>query len=158
MDPAKVYDTDVVTWAERQAALLRRMAAGERVNDQVDWENVIEEVESVGRSEVETVMSLLINVMDHKLRLIGWPDHAGGEPLAARDSPLARPDRKAVPGQHAHRGRDEGSVPDRPAGHRRPHARRRTVSGRVAGRMSLDAGRTAGRGEAVLHYRSPPHP
>jgi hypothetical protein len=75
MMTSDLYDSDVVTWAEQQAAVLRRMAAGERINDQVDWENVIEEVESVGRSEVETVTSLLINVMDHKLRLLGWPDH-----------------------------------------------------------------------------------
>jgi len=69
------YDTDVVLWSERQADLLRRVAAGERINDQVDWDNVIEEVESVGRSETDTVLSLLSNVMDHKLRLLGWPDH-----------------------------------------------------------------------------------
>jgi hypothetical protein len=46
-----LYD-DVLLWSERQAALLRRMAAGERVNDQVDWENVAEEIEDVGRSSL----------------------------------------------------------------------------------------------------------
>ena len=40
------YDTDILDWSERQAALLRRLANGERVNDAVDWPNVIEEVES----------------------------------------------------------------------------------------------------------------
>ena len=45
------YDTDLLLWSERQAALLRRAAAGERVNDQVDWENVAEEIESLGRSD-----------------------------------------------------------------------------------------------------------
>jgi Domain of unknown function DUF29 len=69
------YDTDIVLWSEHQASLLRRVAAGERINDQLDWTNIIEEMESVGRSETETVMSLLTNVMDHKLRLIGWPNH-----------------------------------------------------------------------------------
>src|SRR5438270_13014652 len=44
------YDTDILTWSERQAALLRRIAAGERINDEVDWPNVVEEIESVGRS------------------------------------------------------------------------------------------------------------
>ena len=39
-----LYDTDLVIWSERQAELLRRMAAGERVNDQIDWENVAEEI------------------------------------------------------------------------------------------------------------------
>ena len=48
-----LYDTDAVTWAEQQAALLRRIAAGERVNDQVDWENVVEEIEDVGGGEGE---------------------------------------------------------------------------------------------------------
>ena len=46
---SNLYDTDAVTWAKQQAALLRRLAAGERVNDQVDWENVVEEIEDVGR-------------------------------------------------------------------------------------------------------------
>ena len=71
-----LYDTDIVTWSQRQTDLLRRVAAGERVNDQVDWANVIEEVESVGRSERDAVMSLLTNVLDHKLRLLCWTDHA----------------------------------------------------------------------------------
>ena len=48
-----LYDEDVVTWSEQQAALLRRVAAGERVNDQVDWINIIDEVESLaGRKHV----------------------------------------------------------------------------------------------------------
>ena len=38
---SNLYDTDAVQWSERQAELLRRLAAGERVNDQVDWENVV---------------------------------------------------------------------------------------------------------------------
>ena len=50
-----IYDTDVVTWSEQQADLLRRIAAGEQVNDQVDWPNIIEEVEAVGQSQVDAV-------------------------------------------------------------------------------------------------------
>ena len=53
------YDTDILIWSERQAGLLRRLALGERVNDQVDWENVIEEVESVGSEQLHAVASLL---------------------------------------------------------------------------------------------------
>ncbi len=45
----EMYDTDVLIWSEQQAQLLRRLAAGERVNDLIDWQNVIEEVDSVGR-------------------------------------------------------------------------------------------------------------
>jgi hypothetical protein len=71
---SELYDVDLVAWSERQADLLRRMAAGERVNDQVDWSNIIEEIESVGRGETLAVTSLLGNALGHKLRLIGWPD------------------------------------------------------------------------------------
>ena len=68
------YETDVLAWSERQAALLRRFAAGERVNDAVDWANVIEEVESVGRSELAAVELLLTQALSHMLKLQGWPD------------------------------------------------------------------------------------
>jgi hypothetical protein len=38
---------------------LRRMGAGERVNDQVDWVNVAYEIEGVGHSEPQENASLL---------------------------------------------------------------------------------------------------
>src|SRR5690348_4666817 len=39
------YDTDILTWSERQAALLRRRAAGELINDaDLDWLNIAEEI------------------------------------------------------------------------------------------------------------------
>ena len=45
------YDTDLLLWSERQADLLRGVAAGERVNDHVDWENVAEGIEALCRSD-----------------------------------------------------------------------------------------------------------
>jgi len=69
-----MYDTDILSWSERQAALLRRLAAGDRVNDQVDWGNVAEEVESVGRSELHRTESLLIQALRHRLKIMAWPD------------------------------------------------------------------------------------
>src|SRR4051794_22840027 len=68
------YDSDILTWSNRQAALLRRLAAGERVNDQVDWTNVIEEIESVGRSELNSVASLLMQALRHQLKVQAWPE------------------------------------------------------------------------------------
>jgi hypothetical protein len=45
------YDTDVLLWSEHQASLLRRRAAGELVNDaELDWPNIAEEIESLGKS------------------------------------------------------------------------------------------------------------
>jgi hypothetical protein len=46
-----LYETDALAWSENQAALLRHLATGERVNKQIDWANVVDEIESVGRSE-----------------------------------------------------------------------------------------------------------
>ncbi len=60
---ADIYDTDILTWSERQAELLRRVAGGERINDQVDWRNVIDEIESVGRSELHAVESHLVQAL-----------------------------------------------------------------------------------------------
>ena len=63
------YDTDTVLWSERQADLLRRLAAGERVNDQVDWENVAEEIDSVGRSQRTALASHVRVVLEHLMKL-----------------------------------------------------------------------------------------
>jgi hypothetical protein len=67
-----LYDFDILAWSGQQAALLRRLAASERVNDQVDWTNVIEEIESVGREELRAVTSALRIGIQHKLYLLGW--------------------------------------------------------------------------------------
>ncbi len=67
------YDTDIVVWSEHQAELLRRLAAGERVNDQVDWENVVEEIESVGNEQRHAVESLLLQALLHMLKAEAWP-------------------------------------------------------------------------------------
>lgn len=69
-----LYDRDIATWSEQQADLLRRLARGERVNG-VDWENVAEEIESVGRSEVKGVASQLRMALVHGLKLAHWPTH-----------------------------------------------------------------------------------
>jgi hypothetical protein len=84
-----LYETDIVTWSERQAALLRRLAAGEQVNEQIDWDNVVEEIESVGRSEVKAVRSALFQALLHDLKAEAWPlspyvDHWRAEAVRAR--------------------------------------------------------------------------
>jgi hypothetical protein len=70
---SNLYDTDILVWSEHQTELLRRLAAGERVNDQVDWENVVEEIESVGREQLHAVESLLFQAMSHMLKAEAWP-------------------------------------------------------------------------------------
>ena len=68
------YERDILVWSKRQGALLRRVAAGERVNDaELDWPNIIEEVESVGRSDLRAVESLLLQALAHMLKAEAWP-------------------------------------------------------------------------------------
>ena len=69
-----LYHTDILAWSRAQAERLRRVAAGERVND-VDWEHVIEEMEEVGRSQLDAVRSFLQLAMLHALKVLAWPDH-----------------------------------------------------------------------------------
>jgi hypothetical protein len=69
-----LYDTDILEWSEHQAALLRRVAGGERLNNTyVDWPNIIDEVESVGRSQLSAVRSLPIRALAHALKAKAWP-------------------------------------------------------------------------------------
>src|SRR3954469_1991747 len=79
------YDTDILTWSERQAALLRRRAAGELINDaEVDWSNITEEIEDVGSNRLHAVESLLVQALRHMLKAEAWP--------LSRDAPTWRAD------------------------------------------------------------------
>jgi len=78
MSDADLYDTDTVLWAERQAALLRRMAAGERVNDQVDWRNVVEEIEDVAGRHRDQIESRLAVLYEHLLKWRFQPEMRSG--------------------------------------------------------------------------------
>jgi len=69
------YEADILDWSEHQASLLRRVAAGERINDEApDWRNIIEEIESVGRSELRACESLLVQALLHQLKIAAWPE------------------------------------------------------------------------------------
>jgi hypothetical protein len=68
-----LYNDDILLWSERQSDLLRRIAAGEPVNERPDWGNIIEEVESVGREQLHAVESLLFQALVHMLKAEGWP-------------------------------------------------------------------------------------
>ena len=70
----ELYDTDVLEWSEQQARLLRQLAAGERLNEAPDWDNIIEEVEALGRSEQRACGSAVYQALVHLLKLHAWPD------------------------------------------------------------------------------------
>ncbi|MBV9539048.1 MAG: DUF29 domain-containing protein [Acidisphaera sp.] len=72
--PDGLYESDALAWADRQSALLRRLARGERVNDAVDWPHVIEEVQDVGLSELRACQSLLEQALAHLLKSYVLPE------------------------------------------------------------------------------------
>jgi hypothetical protein len=63
------YNADLTLWSQRQADLLRRVGAGEPVNDQVDWENVAEEIEALGKSDRRELRNRIRIILDHLIRL-----------------------------------------------------------------------------------------
>ncbi len=68
------YDSDILIWSERQADLLRRHAAGERLNHaDLDWPNIIEEVADVGRNALRACRSQLLQTLLHDLKAAAWP-------------------------------------------------------------------------------------
>jgi uncharacterized protein DUF29 len=69
MTDTLLYETDIVAWADRQVAELRRLAES-RVTNTVDWANVIDEIESVGRSELTEVQSLIENALTHLIKAL----------------------------------------------------------------------------------------
>jgi hypothetical protein len=81
-----LYDDDILEWSEHQGRLLRRLASGQPGNELPDWENIIEEVESVGRSQLTAVRSLLIRALEHELKTKAWPNtrHVPGWEAEAR--------------------------------------------------------------------------
>lgn len=81
------YDTDLLVWSTHQAELLRRMGAGERVNDQVDWENLAEEIESLGKRDRRELESRIRTVLVHLIKLLVSP---ATEPRAGWQETIVR--------------------------------------------------------------------
>lgn len=73
MDRPSLYDDDIVTWAEEQAAALRALGARGELSNALDWENVAEEIESVGRSHIRAVEGLLVQTLAHLLKRVSAP-------------------------------------------------------------------------------------
>jgi hypothetical protein len=72
-DQPSLYDEDVVAWAEQQAAALRALGARPEFSNILDWDNIIEEVEDVGRSEIRTLEGTLRAMLVHVLKYLSAP-------------------------------------------------------------------------------------
>jgi len=62
------YEKDFFEWTQQQAQALRR-AANERVNTHLDWENIAEEIESLGKRDRNRATSFVRKILEHLLKL-----------------------------------------------------------------------------------------
>jgi Domain of unknown function DUF29 len=68
------YDTDILEWSEEQASALRSLArARPDLSNELDWENVAEEIECVGRSEFAAVRSYVRRILIHLIKAVSVP-------------------------------------------------------------------------------------
>jgi hypothetical protein len=65
--PPTLYEVDFNLWLEETAKLLRQGQL-----EQLDIENLLEEIEAMGRSEKRAVASLLTRLFEHLLKLTYW--------------------------------------------------------------------------------------
>ena len=73
MDQPSLYDDGAVAWAMEQAAAVRALGQRPELSNVLDWHNVVEEIESVGRSEIDRVESALSRVLIHILKHVSAP-------------------------------------------------------------------------------------
>lgn len=71
MSQLNTYDKDFYLWTREQSQALRDRNLGA-----MDWENITEELEALGRSEYNAVVSLLIKEIEHLLKVdyVSLPD------------------------------------------------------------------------------------
>jgi hypothetical protein len=67
-DLKTLYDKDLVAWSHQQAAVLRA-AARSGSNQLVDWENLAEEIEDLGRSQRAALRSQIRRIIRHLVKL-----------------------------------------------------------------------------------------
>jgi hypothetical protein len=68
----ELYRTDLALWSAQQADALRSAARGGS-NAAVDWDNVAEEIESLGASERRRLASHIRTVIEHLMKLQASP-------------------------------------------------------------------------------------
>jgi Domain of unknown function DUF29 len=67
VDALSLYDTDFLLWIEATTTLLKN-----RQFDSLDLDNLIEEIESLGRSDKRAILSYLARLCEHLLKIKYW--------------------------------------------------------------------------------------
>ncbi|MEM8779750.1 MAG: DUF29 domain-containing protein [Cyanobacteria bacterium P01_G01_bin.49] len=65
-----LYETDFGQWLEKQA-----IALSERKPELLDWDNLLEEIETLGRTDKRAINSLSRQLLTHLLLYRFWTDH-----------------------------------------------------------------------------------
>jgi hypothetical protein len=90
---AQLYEQDFVRWTEEQSRALRK-ASQSGVNLPLDWENLAEEIDDLGRSLRRELRSRLTVIVEHLMKLEhspaidsrgGWMDTINRERLNIED-------------------------------------------------------------------------
>lgn len=75
MGQPATYDEDILLWSEQQADVIRRLGRTRSdLPNELDIENVAEEIESVGRSELAAVESYIELILVHLVKLALEPE------------------------------------------------------------------------------------
>jgi hypothetical protein len=74
MDRPDLYDSDILAWSEEQAAVLRRLAERRDLPNDLDLDNVVEEIEAVGRNELRAATSPIRLIMVHIAKAVSEPE------------------------------------------------------------------------------------
>jgi len=67
--PGMAYEADVHAWSKEQAARLRDLRPVD-----LDWENLAQEIESLGGSQRREIRSRLVVLLTHRLKWVYQPD------------------------------------------------------------------------------------
>lgn len=84
LPPAELYEHDYYTWTQEQARALR-----EHRIEEVDWSNVAEEIEDLGKRERRALRSQLVRLLGHLLKFafareVMWENNSRGWELSIR--------------------------------------------------------------------------
>lgn len=98
-DTKTLYREDVFAWSKEQASALRSAARGGS-NPKLDWENLAEEIESVGISQLHELKSHIRNIIEHLLKLqysrASYPRNGWAESIYAESIYNARDEIEVV--------------------------------------------------------------
>ncbi len=70
----ELYDKDFPLWVEINLQLLK-----EKAYDLVDWENLLEEIEDMGRSDLKACISYLAVILEHLYKWDNFKNLVGGK-------------------------------------------------------------------------------